>query len=470
MRTHNLNDKLFFIILVLSSTGIFRFLAPPLDVLTPRVKINVSDITAVLFLANIWYLTIRAEYIAPLLRAGLGRWGLVMVIWPVATVIYAPAFDLREFGLVLYLWSLLSASAVYTLANGLRSYYHLMLVCLVVTAIGFVLSMISPHYFEAVAQLTEGRIKFQGRSFGFFMQPNRAACALCFLFISWFAMCPFKNTPREAIAVLLFLALMLLTGSRTGAVVAGLTVALIIMHSWQHSRTKGGSLQKVAAIALCLIVGQVGLSYYSTVNNSMEARTDADLVTRMATLLSFKLTSAESVVEDKSVQERVDAQAVYWELIRERPFLGHGLGTEAHYMMNGPLFLTAHSDAITSAMQYGVLYPLVFGWLVLQFYRKSQSRSAEAAFETNSILQLAFVTLLIFTINGGLLQTRTFYVVWGMFFAAVGCPRLAFACRMPVPKTNIHTVRSPHSSKRLRGRVAVAKQRHLGALEVRDNA
>ena len=358
MRERNLIDKLFFAVLVLSSTGVFRFLAPPLDMLLPRLKVGVGDVTAVLLVMNTCYLIIRSEYILPLLRGGLARWLLVLSFWPLLTALYSPSFELREFGLALYFSSLLSASAVYTLANGLRSFHRLMLACLAVTAIGLVMSMITPHYFEAVARLTDGRVEYQGRSFGFFMQPNRAGCALSFLFIAWFAMCPYKNTLREAIAILLFLVLMLLTGSRTGAVIAGLTVALITIHSWQQARTRDSSLVKIAAIALCLVVGQVGLSYYATLDNSMAAQTDSSLVGRMATLLSFKLTSAESVAADKSIQERVDAQTVYWELIAERPLLGHGFGSEAHYMANGPVFLSAHSGVIRSTMEYGVFYPL----------------------------------------------------------------------------------------------------------------
>jgi O-antigen ligase len=259
------------------------------------------------------------------------------------------------------------------------------------------------------------------------MQPNRAACALGFLFIGWFALCRFRNTKREAMAILAFLAMMLLTGSRSGALLAGVIVTLIIMHSWRQSRADGGYVLKVVTIVLCLVGVQIGMHHYAASRSNSVGRTDADLITRMALLLSLKLSTAGSVTDDTSVRERFDAQTVYWDLIAERPVLGHGFGAEVHYMANGPLFLTAHSGAITSAMEYGLCYPIVVWWFVLRFYGKRSRGAVESALGTNSILQCVFGALFIFTINGGLLQARTFYVVWGMFFAVVNCPEYVFA-------------------------------------------
>jgi O-antigen ligase len=455
-------DKLFSVVLVLNATGVFRFLAPPLDILTPRFSVTIGVVTIGLFVLNISYLVVRAEYIAALFRRGLLSVLLILVVWPILTILYSPSFALREFGLILYLFSLLSASAVYTLANGLRAFHRLLAISLIVTAVGLVLSMIVPQYFESVAELKDGRVKYSGRSFGFFMQPNKLACGLGFLFLGWFSLCSFKNTMREAVAILVFLAMMLLTGSRSGALLAGILVAFITVHSWLRCHVDGGHVLKVVALALCLVAAQVGMRYYVVNHGDSLGRTDVDLIARMSSLLKLKLSNAGSVVNDRSVQERVEAQLMYLELIAERPVLGHGFGSNVYYLANGPLFLSAHSDLVTCVMEYGLLYPVALYWLVLQLYQSPNRRAVESAFGTNSILQFVSAAVFIMTINGDLLQTRVLYVAWGMYFAAVNCPEYLFSRREISEKANCcvgtGAIRHAHSKALLPNRKVVQRQ------------
>ena len=51
----------------------------------------------------------------------------------------------------------------------------------------------------------------------------------------------------------------------------------------------------------------------------------------------------------------------------------------------------------------------------------------EKVFGTNSVGQFVVVLLFLFVVSGGTLDNRAFYVVWGMIFAAVYCPRYVFS-------------------------------------------
>ncbi|RKY23907.1 MAG: hypothetical protein DRP83_08475, partial [Planctomycetota bacterium] len=140
-------DKLFFVVLILNATGLFRFIAP-------QVGVSIGQVSLVLLVLNIFYLVAKIRYSKPLfLRVGMGGWLFVLLLWPLLTLLYAPSFDVREIGLLLYYFSLFFGSVVYTVSNGLGAMRRVMFVSLIVTIVGMPLSMMAPQYFEAVGAL-----------------------------------------------------------------------------------------------------------------------------------------------------------------------------------------------------------------------------------------------------------------------------------------------------------------------------
>lgn len=413
-------DCIFFIVLVLNATGLFRFVAPQLGV-------SIGQVSLGLLMLNAYYLIAKARYSMPIfLRAGKGGWLFVFLFWPLLTLLYAPSFEIREIGLLLYYLTLFFGAAVYTVSNGLTAMYRVVFVSLILTVIGLVLSMIAPQYFEAVAALAHARVEEMGRPIGFSMQPNKLAINMGFLFIGWFSLWKYKNTLLEIVAILTFLLAMLVTGSRTGMLIAVIIVMLILTYSWRKRVRSSRYLLKISVLIACLAGGILGTSYYlSSIGDSMDRRS-GDLLDRMESLLSFKL-SKGGVLKDKSVRERLETQLVYISLIKDKPLHGHGFTADVFYNKNGTIFRSSHSTLLTCAMEYGVLYPFVFGLLMLCFYRKRSRCDAESVFGTNSIVQFILILLFLFVINGFLLNARTFYVVLGMFFAVVYCPRYVFS-------------------------------------------
>ena len=413
-------DKLFFVVLVLNTTGLFRFLAPQFGVL-------ISHISVALLVLNIFYLVVKVRLSTRLFfRGAIGGWLFVLLLWPLLTLLYAPSLEIREIGLLLYCLSLFLCAVVYTFANGLPAMHRLMSVSLIITIIGLALSMLVPEYFKAVAMLANARSKYMGRAFGFFMQPNELAIGLSLLFIGWFSLWRHKNSMFKVVAIMGFLFVILLTGSRTGMLSAVIAVTFIVSPSWRKRWRGKLYVLKIGVLIACLVGGVIGAKTYIRSIEGQVERQKWDLIDRIETLLSFKLSDDGFIVYTDSVQLRLNAQAVYWSLVYEKPLLGHGFGSDTYYKENGSIFLSAHSTALKSAMEYGILYPVVFVLLMFQLYRRRSRRDVESVFQTNAIIQFVFIFLFLFTIAGSVLHDRTFYVVWGVFFAAVYYPRYLF--------------------------------------------
>ena len=413
-------DRLFFIFLVLNATGLFAFVAPHMDV-------SIGQVSVVLAWINVFYLFVKARYsTAIVLRGGIGGWLFVLLLWPLLTLLYAPSFEVRQIGQQLYFFVLFFSAVTYTVANGLPAMNRVLCVSLLVTVIGVPLSMLAPQYFSTVAELA-GAIRFEneGRPCGFLLQPNSLATAIVFLFIGWFAVWERKHTLIEVTAILGFLLLLLLTGSRSGVLVAAIVMAFALTFSWRRGFASGRLLLKTGAFIACLAGGIVGMKHYLSQMEYTDVRRE-DLVSRMETMLHFRLSDDSNLREDGSIQARVGAQEAYWSLVKEEPLLGHGLGSNAYYREGNSISKDAHSDALACAMEYGIFYPVCYGLLMLQLYWKRSRRDVERIFRTNSIMQFVFALIFLFVINGGSLHDRAFYVVLGMFFAAIYCPQYVF--------------------------------------------
>ena len=113
-------DKVFFVVLVLNTTGLFLFLAPQFGML-------IGHVSLALLVLNIFYLVVKARRSTRLfLRGGIGGWLFVLLLWPLFTLLYAPSLEIREIGLLLYCLSLFLGAVVYTVANGLPAMHCLM--------------------------------------------------------------------------------------------------------------------------------------------------------------------------------------------------------------------------------------------------------------------------------------------------------------------------------------------------------
>lgn len=417
-------DKLFFIVLVLNATGLFRFLAPELGV-------GIRQVSLVLLIFNSIYILARLSYLIPMFSKML-PWFVVLIAWPLATLAYAPTIELREIGLAAYRFTLFMGASIFTASNGLPAIRRVFLVSLVLTVFGQVLNMAMPGYFEAVAVLADARVLSMERAGGFFMQPNSLAIGLAFLFIGWLALARRDTVLREPIIIVGFLGCELLTGSRTGMVLGVVIVGMHLVYQWRakifRSRKVRYVSARLAVLVVCVFFGLFAMKFFIEIYGKQIDRDPGDLIDRMKMVLELDVSVHEELVQDTSLQERFSAQRVYWSLIKEKPFLGHGFGTREVYRGQGAIYSTAHSTMLSVAMEYGVIYPLVFILLLTMVFLNRHRGPVERALGTNVVTQFVLVTLLTFIVGGGLLVDRAFFVVFGMVHTAVYYPWRVFAC------------------------------------------
>jgi hypothetical protein len=413
-------DKLFSILLVVNVTGLFGFIAP-------QVGLSIGHVTFVMLVLNLLYLFARLEYSSILLLHGkVGGWMFVLMAWPLLTMLYTVSIQLREAGLLIYYFTLFLGALVYTAANGLRAMERVMLLSCAVTLFGLVASMVVPEYFWSVASLAGAhRLQNEGRAFGFFLQPNSLAVSMGILFVGWFGIWSRKTPAREVVAIGVLFVAMLLTGSRTGILMAVITTGLILLPS--RMKGLGNSKYMVRAVLLAIggFAGLIAVGQYLSQAGGEDNRR-ADLLNRIQTMASFQVSDDGSVQHDGSVKERLQAQMLYVNQIRLKPLFGHGLGSETYYKANLTLVKTAHSQVIISTMQIGLIYSVVFVVMFLQFHQKVNRKEVERLLETSVVTQFVCIVLLLFMINGDLLSNRAFYALFGVVYGAVCLPQYIF--------------------------------------------
>jgi O-antigen ligase/polysaccharide polymerase Wzy-like membrane protein len=423
-------DKLFFISLVLSVTGLFRFVAPQLGT-------SIGQVSMALLAFNLLYLANRLSYLEKIFRKLL-PWLILLLAWPMMAMTYAPAIEVRQLGILLNGFVLFAGTAVYTMSKGTSAIYRVFRVALVATFFGIILNLAMPDYFENVALLADARVTYLNRPGGFFMQPNDLAIGLTLIFIGWLAYAKRNTIYFEPVAILVFLGFLLLTGSRAGMIVGVLIVALHFGFQWRSTLFRVQRVRKfstrLAIFIVLIILGMTGMKIFIETYRDMLDVQQGGLIERISNMLEFRLgEEGVGVAEGGSVRDRFEAQWAYWEKIKERPILGHGFGSEALYLDSGELFLSAHSTIISMTMQYGVFYPMIVLLLLARLLFKPNRKNVEKVLGTNTIIQFLSVTLILLAFSGGLFDRRAFLVTLGMLFAVCNFPSYIF--RKPTAKS-----------------------------------
>jgi O-antigen ligase len=435
-------DKLFFISLVLSLTGLFRFLAPQLGT-------SIGQVSLALLVFNLFYLVSRFSYLQALGQRII-PWLVLLVTWPLATLIYAPAIEARQIGLLVNGAALFAGTAAYTMSKGPLAIRRVFWVALVVTYFGVVLNMAVPGYFENVALLADARVTSLNRPGGFFMQPNSLAIGITYMFIGWLAFARRNTVYFEPAAVLVFLGFLLLTGSRSGIIIGLLVAAFHFGFQWRSTlfrsqRVRGFSI-RLAIFGTFGFFGLVGMKLFIEMYRPTVEVASGGLIDRIFNMLEFRLVDENiNIAQDKSVLARSEIQNLYLQLINERPILGHGFGAEAEFLEAGILFRTAHSTILTAAMEYGIFFPLFALLLLLLLFVNKNRPNLEKMLGTNAIVQFLAITSLLFVYSGGLLSDRVFLIVLGVLFVVSRAPSYIFRRPAVKPVKRSHTI--PISTK-----------------------
>ncbi len=435
-------EFLFTVVLILNGTNLFAFIAPFLQV-------SIGNVSIILLFINISYLLFRFKLTSQiLLQRNMWNFTFIFVIWPFLTIFYSPILEIREIGLRIYTFTLFVCTNVFIIRNGFTKFNRIISINFSLIILGLVLSMVKPEYFQSMAELIGKRNDAMGRPFGFFMEPNVQGHVIIYTFIAYFALFKHKNTIFFIGSLLSFLLLMLITGSRSGVIVSVIVFSLILFNSSKQHSHNNQPLVRITLLFIFMFFCLACLKVYLSGIEQSVIRRDDDLIDRMNSMLSFGLNKNDGLQGDMSLYGRTEAQLFYLSFIKEKPFLGYGFGSHALYYESGIFFRTAHSEAVIRAFEYGIFYPLFFVVLILQIFRSKNRKIVETCFQTNSIAQFTLSAILLFIVNGDLLDNRPFYIILAMFYTAINNPMaiLTYTNRHPKSISIINTELIPFST------------------------
>jgi len=428
-------DRITGAVLLVSITGVFRFVALPLDV-------DVGSITGGIMVYCLTYCVYRSPLTTTILRSREGAILTILVlIWPLLTLSYAPAIDWRSVGLTLHTLLLILTAAVYTLRSGWRRVRMLAGLAILVSLGGFLLTWILPGLFEAMADLAGGRSSYQGRAFGFFMQPNKAAAALCVLFIFWLARPETTSLRHSFLNSLLLMAVVAPTGSRGVLVICLCVCGLYLWFaSREDSRSPGRPQSRTVRVLQLLTLSPtlvlLLLLAFSTAGNLL-LLSDSFRTQGLGSRLLFYTETRliDTVRHEQSFSVRLRAQQDYLKSIASQPILGQGLGATEYRRNQGEISISSHNVFIEKAYEFGVFYSLSLAlFLGLLFASRQHARIGRVlAFPMARLFLIAFTALGM--LSNTLFEERVVSFGFGVVFACLLAPqRVLEADRAPAPR------------------------------------
>lgn len=406
-------DRIFIFVLLLNLTGLFGFISLKLNV-------NVAIVSLVLLGLNCLYITVNYKLVRSIFRnKHMFYWFIFLLFWPLLATSYAPVINFRELGLQVYYFTLLLATIAYLLRNGSKSFHYIITAAFVITIAGLILSMFTVNLFQTEGSNDPLNIRYQGRAYGFFMQPNLAAMSLNLLFIAWFA--GLRKTRFLTLFLSSFglLILMSLTGSRAGFIMAVTVVSLIFIN--RSIRTKKPFtilISPKSVITFFLVLGCFQASIPFILNfltANLPNRVDNfDVIDRIKAISQMKF-SEKTSQGTSTVTRRLNALDQYTSGIWERPILGNGFGSTTFLQAKGVLGKSSHNQYLRIIFETGILR-LVFYLLILTLiYMDPKRKKVERRFHTNSYSQLLAVVMLAGLISNTILDSRVLYCVLGCF-------------------------------------------------------
>jgi O-antigen ligase len=414
-------DMIFILVLLLNLTGLFAFIAPMLNV-------NIAAVSLVLLVINCLYIIVNYKITLRIVRKKhIFYWFIFLVLWPLLASMYAPAINYRQLGLQIYYFTLLLAVVIYLLRNGFKSFHHIVAAAAVVTIFGLILSMFTEDYFQSVASITQNDINYEGRAYGFFMQPNQAAMNSILLFVVWFA----GLNKTKLIMVLLssfgLLIFVSLTGSRGGFITAIAAVLLIFIDKSIRVRKPFKILiSPKYIITFLLVFGSflacvpLLLSFLAT--NLPEQKGSFKVTARIKAISQMKLAEKDSKGKT-TVGRRWEVTKHYYAMICERPILGNGFGSTTILQDKGLLGRSSHNQYLNIAFETGVFCLIFYLFLLVYIYADLGRKRIEQFFHTNSYIQFLTVVALAGMTSHMLLDSRTLYCILGCFLAMLISPK-----------------------------------------------
>lgn len=307
---------------------------------------------------------------------------------------------------------------------------------------GAIISLLAPSLFAPMASQTGASLDYEGRAFGFFLQPNALAIAAVAFYVIY-ANYERAGVKREEWVVFgVTLLCVGMSASRFSLIIvlvmffARWILLLDPRFSVEKSLIRVGVLV-FAAAATIIPLSQVAASLLKS--GAIEAGSGLDRVLRLA---EFQLGHSGDYEAVNSIAYRVKAQEIYWDLISHRPIFGHGFGAERALFSSNAIEVAAHSTALSLAIQMGLLYLVILAACVS--FPLFVWKGAAAVSRRHYVVFLAF-SFAALAFNHGLFENGVFSFAFGVMASRLRHSG-ASIFRYPVSVATETTWRRSHSA------------------------
>ena len=412
-------DFVFGLLLVFNASGFFRFFSADMG-------IPISIFTSFSFFVNLVYIAIYFKRTGFIYRKRhFLNWMILLLIWPLFTLPYSRSIEITNILLLFFFNSVFVSSIVFCLVNNLRTIKIVFGLSILISIIGGILSIVSPEIFLPTIRAVNGNeyLSALGRAFGFEIQANRLACNICLMFIIWIGLQKWNaNSIKFSLSAIVLFAFILITGSRTGIVISLVIIFLGTLYSLKYRSTFLLRLKNYMVLGTTSFIVTISLASFIAIRNPDQA-----IAQRMNWLIGMvpfdKKTRNITTKSNSDNPKRSELQLAYIKMIIKRPW-GYGFKGDQHYLKSGKLIMTAHSEFLTTAFQYSIIYPFAFLLVMSNFLEKKRRKSVEKKLDTNFILQFLTVFFLLYTYAQGTLTSRAFLISFAFIYSIFYYPEI----------------------------------------------
>lgn len=298
-----------------------------LPAVTFRMPVFVISGVTILFLSiitkNLW---LSKKFIIPL---------IILIILPILNMGLHGIIDISRLllNLLLFLITLFG----YNVAAKIPISYlkFIFKIGLILNIIFGIISIVNPDFFTPYAEATSSLNFYFGRAYGFFLQPNAFAYGLLLNLILLYGLTQHCDKQPSQIYLYVAIFLIILSGSRIGIAFSILFLAYYnyIFFNWKN--------------AIVLLVGLI-LGIYILSILILELQLEE-------TLIRLESIRSGSISTDNSLNDRLEYQIKYLDVIKRKPLIGYGFGTTPELKDKGVIIDVAHQSHLDQLLEGGIL-------------------------------------------------------------------------------------------------------------------
>ncbi len=398
---------------------------------------NVAAISTIMIAGLLLWICVNSRSVVQLLHNQFFHIALLLIfIWPLMTVVYAPELSIKRISLQSYYFLLFTSTVIFLKKYSINKLSGVVAVSYWTSIVGLFWSFFYPEHFSSIADIVSAKTDYYGRAFGFMMQPNMAVTNLTILFIFYLAFGSFKKRIILYSVIISFVLAILLTGSRTGIVIMliiGLTNILYLNRHYFNLSNGRILVRRIlftkllfftVAMLLISILSVTTMQYIIEKDIIKTEQSGFGLRERFNSFLSGKLSDVE-VGSDDNIQARLNFQKAFIEKIVDRPLIGYGLGSRDVMMTSGELLRPSHNQYLNYTLEYGMIYCLLFFsfFFIMPLFLKKR-RLIEAYYRNNWIVQTSVAILLLSLVSNTVLFIRNPWALMGTVFYFLYCTNL----------------------------------------------